>query len=121
MNFNYREYRIMKKLFLTFTFAIVAGLAMSVIPQDAQAWWDDDDDWYDRPWYGGGPWYGGYRPYGYGYPYGGYGYPYGGGYYGGGYPYYGYDYQQPGTAEQAAPAETTTQQPAYPAYPAYPY
>ena len=112
----------MKKLFLTFAFTIVAGSAMFMAPQDAQAWWDDDDDWYDRPWYGGGPWYGGYRPYGYGYPYGGYGYPYGGGYYGG-YPQQGYyGYPQQGTAETQAPAEgATTQQPAYPAYPAYPY
>ena len=111
----------MKKLFLTFAFALVTGAAMFMsAPDDAQAWWDDDDDWYDRPWHGGG-WY---RPYGYGYPYGGYGYPYGGGYYGG-YPYggygdpYGYGYQQPqqGTTE-GAPAESAPQ-PAYPAYPAY--
>lgn len=112
----------MKKLFLTFAFTIVAGLAVVMVPQDAQAWWDDDDDWYDRPWYGGGPWYGGYhRPGGYGYPYGGYGgYPYGGYPYGGygGYPY-GYGYQQPGAAQTEAPAEGTAAQPAYPAYPSY--
>jgi hypothetical protein len=118
----------MKKLFLTFTFAIVSSAAVFMSAQDAQGWWDDDDDYWDRPWYGGGPWYGGYRPYygGYGYPYGGYGgYPYGGGY--GGYPYGGYPqsgYADPyGTAGTTAPAESTTDEststtPAY-QYPAY--
>ena len=114
----------MKRLFLTFTFAIVATSAMFMQTQDAQAWWDDDDDYWDRPWYGGGPWYGGYgHPYGgYGYPYGGYGYgyPYGG-YYGGGYaypPYGGYGYPQ-GTADTGTQSESSTTMPANPAYPPY--
>ena len=54
-------------------------------PTVANAWWGNNDDYYDRPW-GYGPWYGG-GPYGYGgYPgYGGWGGPYGWG----GYPGYG--------------------------------
>ena len=115
---------IMKKLLLTFAFAIVTSGAMFISAEDAQAWWDDDDYW-DRPWYGGGgPWYGGYPYGGYGgYPYGGYpygGYPYGGY---GGYPYGGYPqagYADPAaTTDNTTPAESTTTEPAYPAYPTY--
>ena len=118
---------IMKKLLLTFAFAIVTSGAMFISAEDAQAWWDDDDYW-DRPWYGGGaPWYGGYPYGGYGgYPYGGYpnggygGYPYGGY---GGYPYGGYPqagYADPAaTTDTTTPAESTTTAPAYPAYPTY--
>ena len=44
----------MKRLFLAFIFAIVTSGAIFLPAQDAQAWWDDDDDYWDRPWYGGG-------------------------------------------------------------------
>jgi hypothetical protein len=117
----------MKKLFLTFTFTLLTVTTMFMSAQDAQAWWDDDDDYWDRPWYGGGPWYGGYGPYG-GYPYGGYGgyggYPYGG--YGG----YPYDYGPYGEyADPYATTDTTTESapsgeapaPAYPPYQGYYY
>jgi hypothetical protein len=53
---------------------------------DPGEWFGDDDDWYERGYYGGP--YGPYGPYGWGGPYG-YG-PYGGGPYGGPYGPYGY-------------------------------
>ena len=117
---------IMKRLFLAFIFATVTSGAIFLPSQDAQAWWDDDDDYWDRPWYGGGgPWYGGYPYGGYGgYPYGGYGgYPYGGY---GGYPYGGYGgypqtgYTDPSAATDSTTAtEPTTATPAYPTYYGY--
>jgi hypothetical protein len=120
---------VMKRLLLMFTFAIVTAVALFIPTQDVHAWWDDDDDYWDRPWYGAGPWYGGYGyPYGgYGYPYGGYGYPYGGyGYpsYGGyGYPYGGYGYPYPYGGYQAPYGTTETvptqQDPAATSQPAY--
>jgi hypothetical protein len=59
--------------------AFVIGCTVAVVSMNANAWWDDDDDYYDR-WHGGGPWYGGYG-WGPGYGYPGYGW--------GGYPGYG--------------------------------
>lgn len=57
--------------------------AIAICSTSASAWWNDDDDYYDR-WYGG-PWYGRYH--GYGYDWGGYpGYP--------GYGWAGYPYRQ---------------------------
>jgi len=53
----------MKKLFLTFRFAAIAGAAMFMSAQTARAAWWSDDDYRDDPWYYDGvPWYGGYYP-----------------------------------------------------------
>ena len=77
--------------------AVISGSAL-LVSTASNAWWDDDNDYWDGPWGYPGYGYGGYPGYGYGgypgYGYGGYpGYGYGGGYPGygyGGYPGYGY-------------------------------
>jgi hypothetical protein len=63
------------------TLAVITGASV-LVSTSASAWWNSDNDYWDRgPWYGGGGGYPGYGGWGGGYPgYGGWG---------GGYPGYG--------------------------------